>query len=211
MINFLILIFGLTMIYLALTSRYDSYIRMIALQGFILFALVMLDIGEIDIFTLLFLSIETLGFKTVLIPLVLLRIVRNNNLFRETDPHIPQFYSVVIATAVMLFGFYMAFWAAGSGEGIKPLYFGISVSNMAISLFIIVTRKNIITHVMGYMLLENAVFLLTLSIAVDMPLIVNLGVLLDIFIALFILGLFVGKIQSAFEDVRADKLTDLRD
>lgn len=211
MINFLILIFGLTMIYLALRSRYDSYIKAIAFQGVILFALVMLDAGEIDTFTTVFLAVEALGFKAVLIPFMLLRIVRKNNLVQETDPHIPQFSSVVIATIILLLGFYMAFWVAGTGEDIKPLYFGISISNMVVSLFIIVTRKNIITHVMGFMLLENAIFLLSLSIAVEMPLIVSMGVLLDLFLVLFILGLFVGKIQSAFDNVRSDKLTDLRD
>ena len=120
MINFLILIFGLTMIYLALKSRYDSYIKAIAFQGVILFALVILDEGEIDTFTTIFLAVEALGFKAIVIPFMLLRIVRKNNLIQETDPHIPQFSSVVIATVIMLLGFYMAFRVAGSGEDIKP-------------------------------------------------------------------------------------------
>jgi len=64
---------------------------------------------------------------------------------------------------------------------------------------------------MGYMMLENGIFLLSLSVAKEMPLVVNIGVLLDVFVCIYILGLFVTKIQSTFEELHVDKLTLLKD
>lgn len=209
--EFLILSFSLTMVYLSLTSRYAAYIRMICAQGLILFLLVMSELSELDTLSALLLSVETLGFKTIAIPVLLSRILRKSNIKREADANIPQFYSIVIETLIVLLGFYIAYWATTTGTGLKPLYFGISISNMLTSLFIIVTRKRIFTHVMGYMMLENSIFLLSLSVAGEMPFVVNIGVLLDIFIALFIFGLFIVRIQSTYEDIDVEKLSNLRD
>ncbi len=209
--EFLILAFGLTMVYLSLTSRYAAYVRVIALQGIILFLLVMSDWATLDLASASLLAIETLGFKAIAIPLLLSRILAKSGFKRESEANIPQFYSIVLETLIVLVGFYAAWWAKTSGMGLKPLFFGISIANMLTALFIIVTRKRILTHVMGYMLLENGIFLLSLSIAAEMPFIVNIGVLLDIFIALFIFGLFIVRIQSTYEDITVDRLTDLRD
>ena len=82
---------------------------------------------------------------------------------------------------------------------------------MITGLFVIMTRKKIITHVMGYMMLENGIFLLSLSIAREMPFIVNLGMLLDIFIAVFLLAVIVNRIKSTVEEATVDKLTELKD
>ena len=59
--------------------------------------------------------------------------------------------------------------------------------------------------------MENGIFLLSLSVAKEMPMIVNLGVLLDVFIAVFILGLLVKHINTKFDDLEIAHLSDLRD
>jgi hydrogenase-4 component E len=59
--------------------------------------------------------------------------------------------------------------------------------------------------------LENGIFLLSLSIAREMPLVVNMGVLLDIFIGIFLLVIVLKRIHSTFEEIHIDQLTDLTD
>ena len=59
--------------------------------------------------------------------------------------------------------------------------------------------------------MENGIFLLSLSVAKEMPILVNIGVLLDVFIAIFILGLFVSRINSEFSDMEVTSLSDLKD
>ncbi len=211
MIGLLTIIFGTTMLYASLSTRLESYIKAISAQGFFLFLLVITNSAHTDMLTLIILCIETIGIKTTLIPIFLHRLILRNNIQREEEPDIPMFYSLVISSLIFAFGFYVAYWATAHTIDLNPLFFGISVSTMMMGLFIIVTRKKIITHVMGYMMLENGIFLLSLSLTYHMPIIVNLGVLLDVFIAIYLLGLFVTKIQSTFQDVKVQTLTRLKD
>ena len=111
----------------------------------------------------------------------------------------------------MVFGFVIAVLLMRNYLSIKPLYFGVSVSTIMTGFFIILTRKQLFSHVVGYMMMENGIFLLSLSVAADMPFVVNAGVLLDIFVALYVLGLFSVKIQTALEESSIDMLTDLKD
>jgi len=61
------------------------------------------------------------------------------------------------------------------------------------------------------MMMENGIFLLSMSVAKEMSIIINMGVLLDIFIGIYLLGLFANKIQAAFDTSHIDKLRQLKD
>jgi len=211
MVNMLIVLFGLTMLYMAATSRIKAHIKMLSIQGLILFLILFLDEDKTNLINLIFLSIETLLVKTILIPLFLTRILNKNEVFRDNEPHIPNFYSLVIAS-IMLFAGFMISNLHGQGfENVTALYFGVSISTILISLFLITTRKKILTHVIGYIMMENGIFLLSLSVAKEMPIIVSMGVLLDIFIAVFILGFLVNKINTAFDELNICELCNLKD
>ena len=94
---------------------------------------------------------------------------------------------------------------------INPLYFGVSISVIIISLILITVKHKVISNVIDFITMENGIFLLSLSVAKEMPMIVNLGVLLDLFIAVFILGLLVKHINTKFDDMEVSHLSDLRD
>jgi hydrogenase-4 component E len=211
MIQFIIILFGLSMLYVAVTTRIESYIKAIAAQGVILFLLVLFDYGTTHLGSLIFLSFETLAVKAVAIPLFLIHIIRKNGIFREVEPSVTNFSSLAITTAIFVAGFYLAYLSVGAVSNIRPFYFGISISTIVTGLFIIISRKKLITHVMGYMMLENGIFLLALSIAREMPFIVAMGALLDIFIAVYLLGLFVNKVQDSYSDTHIDALAKLKD
>ena len=165
MTDILIILLGTTMLYVFAVSRIEAYVKTLALQGFLLFLLVIIDIQEINWFNIAFLSIETLVIKAVVIPYFLLSVIRKNEIAREVEPYITQFYSLMFASAIFIFGFVAAFWAAKTNAGIKPLYFGVSIMLIVSSLFLIINRKTIITHILCYMMLENGIFLLSLSVA----------------------------------------------
>jgi len=211
MINMLIVLFGLTMLYMAATSRIQAHIKMLSAQGFILFLILFLDDSKTNFINLVFLSLETLLVKTILIPLFLNKILKKNEVFRDNEPHIPNFYSLVIVSVMLFAGFMISNSDNQLFKHITTLYFGVSISTILISLFLITTRKKIITHVIGYIMMENGIFLLSLSVAKEMPIIVNMGVLLDIFIAVFILGLLINKIKNVFEVLNVCELCDLKD
>lgn len=207
----LIVIFGLTMVYVSSTSRTEAYISVLSVQGCILFVMVLLDFGKIPLAGFIFLLVETLLFKAIAIPSFLLYTVRRNNMLREDEPYIPNYFFVVITSLILVFGFVMAFWSQKNAQNVRPLYFGISVAAILTGLLIILLRKKVITHVMGYVMIENGIFMLAVSVASEMPMIVNLGALLDLFAAVFLLGLFVSKINSTFDELHIDSLSTLRD
>ncbi len=211
MSDVLIILLGTSMLYVFAASRIEAYIKTLALQGMLLFLLVVIDLHEINWLNIAFLILETLIIKTAVIPLFLLRVIRRNEIDREIDPSVPQFYSLMLASLIFIFGFVVAFWAARVEPGIQPLYFGMSIVLIISSLFFIVTRKRIITHILCYMMLENGIFLLSLSVANEMPMLVNLGVLLDLFVGIFLLVIFFNKIQSMYDGSHIDVLTQLKD
>ena len=80
-----------------------------------------------------------------------------------------------------------------------------------ISLWLITIKHKIISNVIEFITMENGIFLLSLSVSKEMPMLVNMGVLLDVFIAVYILGLFVNEINKEFNDLEVSHLSDLKD
>lgn len=211
MADILIILFGTLMLYVFAASRIEAFIKTLAIQGLILFLLVIIDIHEIIWINIAFLILETLVIKAIVIPWFLLRTIRKNEIGREVEPYISQFYSLLIACTIFIFAFVIAFWTARVEPDINPLYFGVSISVIIASLFLIVTRKRIITHILCFMMMENGIFLLSLSVANEMPMLVNLGVLLDLFVGIFLLVIFFNKIQVMYDGSHIDVLTQLKD
>ena len=211
MTDVLIILLGISLLYVFAASRIEAYIRTLSVQGGLLFALVLFDVHSVSASNLILLIFETLIMKAILIPALVYWIVRRNDMQHEVEPSLPQFYSTLIATGIFLFGYLAAFKISATIEGIRPLYFGGSISIIIASLLLIVSRTRIISHIFGYLLLENGIFLLSLSIANEMPALVNIGVLLDLFTGVFILALFLNKIQAMFDGDHIDSLTQLKD
>lgn len=211
MTDILIILLGTTMLYVSSVSRIEAYVKTLAAQGFLLFLLIMVGVREMSWLNIAFLIFETLIVKSIVIPYFLLNVIRRNEVPREIEPFISQFYSLLIASAIFVFGFVAAFWAARTGAVIKPLYFGISIAIMILSLFLIVNRKRIITHILCYMMLENGIFLLSLSVANKLPMLVNIGVLLDLFVAIYLFAIFFNKINEIYDGSHVDALTELKD
>ena len=210
-LELLIILFGITILYVSVTSRIEAFIKILSFQGFLLFLIIAIDYKEINTIDFIIFFIETIIIKMILIPLFLMRVMHRNEIYREIEPYISNFYSLLIATLIFSFGFFVAYWSIQFSQSIKPLHFGISISTILIGLFIFMTRKKVITHVLSYVTIENGIFLLSLSIASKMPKIVELGILLDLFLVIFLLGLFINRIKTTYDEIDIDILSDLKD
>jgi hydrogenase-4 component E len=209
--NILIMIFGITTLYLSVTSMIGTFIKILIVQGFILFLVALLNTSEMNYYVFIFVAIETLLFKSILIPWFLMKTVKDIGITREIEPYIPSFYSLLVVSFLFVLGFAFSILSIRFTHSFNPISFGVSMSTIMSSLFIIITRKKLITHIMGYMLMENGIFLLSLSVAKEMPVIVSLGVSLDIFIGVLLAGLFINRIKSTFDEQDVDTLSLLRD
>ncbi len=211
MINGFIILFGLTMLYLAATSRIIAHIRLLIVQGILLFLICCCGMNHLNWLNFAFLTVETLIVKSIVIPWFLYRVLKKTHSNRDVAANIPHFYCLVIASIILMAGFLVSNYYVSSMKLISSMFFGVSVSTIIISLWLITIKHKIISNVIEFITMENGMFLLSLSVAKEMPMLVNIGVLLDVFIAVYILGLFVNVINKEFKDLEVSHLSDLKD
>lgn len=209
--NALIILFGLTMLYMAATSRIMAHIRILVAQGILLFLICYFGIEKTSILNCIFLAIETLIVKACVIPMFLNKIVKTTHQYRDAEANIPHFYCLFISTVILFSGFLISDVNFPAMKMINPVYLGVSIAVIIISLLLITIKHKIITNIVEFITMENGIFLLSLAVVKEMPIIVNLGVLLDLFIAVFILGLLVNRINKEFEGLEVSHLSDLKD
>ncbi len=209
MINVLLIVLLISLLYLSIANRLLTYIKILAFQGVILFGVAFIELNNINTVNLVFILLETIVVKAILVPLFIKHIIKRNNITRETEPFLPNFVSLIIVTTIIVITILLS--NSISDTHLEKISFIVALSTLFTGLFIIGTRKKIITHVMGYLVIENGVFILSLAVGNEMPLLVNLGIMLDIFASVLILGIFVNKIGDVLKDVDVDQLRNLKD
>lgn len=207
----LIILFGLTMLYLSTTSRLKAHVNTLIVQGLLLFLICATDFHSEPWHTIAFLTIETLLVKTILIPMFLNKVLKKTHINRDTDANIAHFYCLLISSVILFGGFMLSVIEIPSLSLINPICFGIALATIIISLWLITIKHKILSNVIEFITMENGIFLLSLSVAKEMPILVNIGVLLDVFIAIYILGLFVSQINKELGDMEVAHLSDLKD
>jgi len=189
------------------------YIRLFALQSLSLGGvalLVVIGYGEMHI---LIAAALTILIKGIIIPVVLSRVTERIHVQKEVG------FSVNITVSLLLCGGMVILADAvaqsilgGRPEGTHavPRVLSASIAIMMIGLFIMMTRRNAVTQVIGLLTMENGVFLSGLAITYGMPMIVEVGIFFDILVAVLILGVIVFRINKTFDSIDIDALRSLR-
>jgi len=209
MTNVLLIIFIISLLYVSIANRIITYVRVLALQGFILFGVTFLQLKDIQTWNLVLILLETVVFRAVAVPVFLGYLISRNRITRETEPYLPHFISLIIVTMIVVITVLLA--NSIQDTHLDKIFFIVSLSTLFTGLYFIASRKKIITHVMGYLMIENGVFILSLAVGNEMPNLVNLGIMLDVFASVLILGIFLNKIGDVFKDVDVDQLSNLKD
>ena len=209
MVTILLTVFAFTLFYIGIATRLVSYIRMLVFQGILLFGITFIELSDVNWINLALLLVETIIFKTIAIPYFLSYLIKKNKIIREAEPFVSNFWSLLIITALFLLSFILS----GVLDFPTPskIFVIVSFSTILTGLYIIISRKKVITHVMGYLVLENGVFVLSLAVGSHQPMFVNLGVLLDVFVSVLVLGIFINQIGNTFEEMNVDNLSNLKD
>jgi len=209
MTNVLLIIFIISLLYVSIANRIITYVRVLALQGLILFGVTFLQLHEIQKWNLALILLETIVFKTIAVPVFLGYLIKRNKITRETEPYLPHFVSLIIITMIVIITVLLA--NSIKDTHLDKIFFIVSLSTLFTGLYFIASRKKIITHVMGYLMIENGVFVLSLAVGNEMPNLVNLGIMLDVFGSVLILVIFLNKIGDVFKAVDVDQLSNLKD
>jgi hydrogenase-4 component E len=204
MIVLLVIVFAITLIYLSMTERFQIYVGLIGFQGLLLFVLSFLELNAITLATLLFVALETLVFKVIIVPYLLYRIFERTGAVRVHDKALPGFYSLLFVSLGLLLSIVVSLSMNTTPS--TMIYFIVAFFAVYTGLFMIISHRKILSHLVGFLVIENAVLLLSLAIGSEMPMLINIGILLDIFASVLILGIFVMRLKQ-----HAHELTMLKD
>lgn len=209
MTQLFIIIYSITLVYFAVSERVKKFIWLLVLQGVILFGVTIYSLNEIETHELIFILLETIIVKSILVPWFLNKVRRHNHLKRESDASIPIFYSMIIVIIMLLLSFILS--NCLNDIQLHTKYFTIAFASITFGIYFIIIHKNIFSHLVGYLIIENGIFLLSLSVGNTMPIMVNLAILLDVFMGILILGIFINHVGDTFNSIEIDNLSNLKD
>jgi len=209
MSNLLIILFLISLFYIAVSGRLFVCINLLILQGVLLFGVAFIALNEINIINLLVVLIETLFFKALILPYYIKKMVLKNKIKRHVSPFISGFSSLVVVSVLIILSFILGLYL--QNRQLQLIYITAAFSGIMTGLFLIISRKEIIQHIIGYIVLENGIVILSFSLGNETPMAVNAGILLDILISVLLFGLFMNKIVRTYKDLEIDKLNKLSD
>lgn len=192
------------------SSRLPSIIRAAALQGMILGALPLLMEHEFRWLVAL-VAVGTVAVKGFIIPNLLQRALRAANIDREVEPLLGFVPSLLLGAAATIGAVAMAGALPLRPEHAGWLLVPGAFATLVSGFLLLMGRTKAISQVCGYLLLENGIYLFGLLLIKAMPLIVEAGILLDLTVAVFVIGIIADRIQRAFDTMDTRKLTVLRE
>lgn len=192
------------------TTRIRVVIRAVSLQGAILGVLPLLVHGSPGT-SALWVAVPTVLLKGVAIPVLLLRALRSVEIKREVEPIVGLAPSLVLGALGT--GLALAFsqrlpLLEGHGGG---LIVPAALSTVLVGFLLLTTRLKAISQVLGYLVLENGIFLFGLLLLEAMPFLVEIGALLDLFVAVFVMGIMIDHISREFSSGDTQHLSALRE
>ncbi|MEL7585604.1 MAG: hypothetical protein AAGU19_02745 [Prolixibacteraceae bacterium] len=209
MTDILLIALSMSLLYVSIANRLLTYLRILVFQGFILFGVTFLTLTEVNNVNLALILLETIVFKAIAVPWFISYIIRRNEITREAEPYLPNFLSLIIVSLIFVATIILSH--SIQDKNLDKTYFVVALSTFFTGLYLIISRKKIITHVIGYLFIENGVFTLSLAVGNEMPMLVNLGIMLDIFASVLILGVFFNKIGDVLKNPDVNLLRNLKD
>jgi hydrogenase-4 component E len=187
----------------------STCIRAIAIQGFLLGALplVLHATASLHVFGL---AVGTILVKAIILPAFLRWAIREAAIRREVEPFVGYMASLLLGLAALALAFVVAS-ILPPVEGESGLLIAAALVTVMIGLIVLITRTKALTQVVGYLMLENGIYLFGLTQAERVPFLVEIGVLLDVFVGVFVMGIVVFHINREFDSLSAARLTHLRE
>ncbi|HEV3145649.1 MAG TPA: hypothetical protein VGZ47_17305 [Gemmataceae bacterium] len=206
-----LLIVALALNFVALgVGRIRAVINAVALQGVLLGTFPLLLHGEIGP-RLILLVVATITLKGIIIRSFLFRAMREANIQHEVMPLVNFMGSLLLGAVGTGLAIAFSFTLPLADEHAGLLLVPGSLSAVWTGCLLLTTRRKAIMQVLGYLVLENGIFLFSLLLLEAMPFLVEIGVLLDLFTGVFVMGIIIYQINREFASTSTANLTELRE
>jgi len=204
----ILIVLLLTNFFILGTANLRASIRVVAVQG-VLLSLLPLFVESEATLRLLLLVFVTASIKGALIPALLLKAIRDVHIRHEVEPYlgfIPSLFLCAIGTGLaLLFGDRLPL----APEHRDALFVPAAMATLLAGFLVLTTRRKAISQVTGYLMLENGIYVFGLLLYQAMA--VEVGVLLDLVVGIFVMGIVLNHIQREFASLDTERLSRLRE
>ncbi|MFA6810461.1 MAG: hydrogenase [Desulfoplanes sp.] len=193
------------------SSRLGGLIRAVALEALLMgFLTLVIHTGQFTWYEWVVIG-STITVKSVLLPLLLKRALHETVVRRDVEPLVG--YSLSLFFGLLFVGISALAVVKMPMPPIhtSPLVIMAGMLTVCTGLFLIITRTKAITQTIGYLVLENGIYALGIALAAESPFIVELGILLDVFVGVFVMGIMIENINREFDNIDTTQLTSLKD
>jgi hydrogenase-4 component E len=192
------------------SSRLGACIRIGALQGIMVGLLPIAISAPALSLRVALIGAVIIGLKGFVFPHLLSRALRESNTSREVKPFVGPVASLFFGLLSLLASFWLGARLDLPVHAASDTVVPVAFSMMMTGLFLIVARRTAVNQVIGYLVLENGIYTFGLAVVRDVPLLIELGVLMDMFVAVFVMGIAIYHINREFDHIDSDRLDTLK-
>ena len=192
------------------TSRILSLIRIVAMQGAVLSVLPLLVHQHMTLPAIMTVVV-TMVLKGLVIPAIMIRALRDAQIKREIEPFIGFMPSILLGAVATAFSLLFAGQLPLATQHAGSLLVPTSIATVLTGFILLTTRYKALTQVVGYLVLENGIFIFGMLLIEAMPLVVEMGVLLDLFVGIFVICIITNHINRAFSSMDTRLLVTLKE
>ncbi len=153
----------------------------------------------------------TLGLKVIFLPWLLHRLIRRLGVYWDTEPLLNMTGTMLVGVLVVIFAFGLAQPISALGSTATRNSIGIAVAVIFIAFLTMITRRKAMSQVVGFLSMENGLFFGAMSATYGMPMVVELGVALDVLVAMLVLGVFFFQIREQFDNLDLKNFETLKE
>ncbi len=156
-------------------------------------------------------SVLTLTLKVIVLPYILHILILRLQIHKEVETVINVPTTMLIGIALVIFSYYLTSPIRELSNLVTRSTISVALATVLLGLLMMITRKHAVTQIIGFLAMENGLFFAATSATYGMPLVVELGVALDILIAAFIFGIFFFHIRTTFESLDVEQMARLKE
>ena len=192
------------------SGRMRTCVRVVAAQGIMLGALPLMTAHGQPALRTAILVAGGVGVRGIVFPLLLSRTLESAGVRQEVEPYVGYTASLLFGVFAILASIWLGARLGLARPALPPLAGPVAIFTILVGLFLIVSRKKAVTQVLGYLVMENGIYVLGIWMVAEIPMLVELGVLLDAFVAVFVMGIATWRIRREFDHIDVDQLDSLK-
>lgn len=192
------------------TSRILAVIRLVGAQGALLGIIPLLVHEHLTVPSFLA-AAAAIVLKGIVIPAIMIRALRDAQIKREVEPLIGFMPSIILGAAATAFALLLTGSLTQADEQALTLIIPASIATVLVGFILLTTRFKALSQVVGYLVLENGIYIFSILLVEAIPLVVEMGVLLDLFVGIFVISIITNHINQAFSSMDTRRLVSLKE